>query len=313
MRRVLTPVVVIGIVMCPPPAVAVQETQRAPVTVFDYDRSAPLDIREVSRETLEGYDRIDLTYASPAGGRVPGYLFVPHGEGPFAGILLMHGMPGSRRNAVRLAERYVITGAVVLAITAPFSRPDDVPRQRVISLTAQDRDEQIQLIQDLRRGVDLLMEHPLVDSQRIGYSGTSYGGAMGGLLAGVEKRIKAYALVVGDGGLVAHLTGPEDADGPMRTLPAAEWGAWLDAMQPVEPIRFVGLASPSALLFQNGRQDRLVPPADAEVYQAAGSEPKTIMWYDAGHGLNDEAVRDRMEWLAEWIGIDPSGTPSSQR
>lgn len=304
----LIPVVLMGAVTCPPSVVAMQDVQRAPLTVFEYDRSAPLDNREVSREAFDEYDRIDLTYASPADGRVPAYLFVPHGEGPFAGILLMHGMPGSRRNAVRPAEQYVTTGAVVLAITAPFSRPDDIPRQRVISLTAQDRDEQIQLIQDLRRGVDLLMEHPLVDSQRIGYSGTSYGGAMGGLLAGVEKRIKAYALVVGDGGLVAHLSGPEDADGPMRTLPAAEWGAWLDAMQPIEPIRFVGLASPSALLFQNGRQDRLVPPADAEVYQAAGSEPKTIMWYDAGHGLNDEAIRDRMEWLAEWIGIDkPKG------
>ena len=55
-----------------------------------------------------------------------------------------------------------------------------------------------------------------------------------------------------------------------------------------------------------------MPPADAEVYQAAGSEPKTIMWYDAGHGLNDEAVQDRMEWLAGWIGIDPSRKPSSQ-
>lgn len=312
MKSRLIPVVLMGVVTCPLSVVAMQDVQRAPLTVFEYDRSAPLDIREASREAFDEYDRIDLTYASPAGGRVPSYLFVPHGEGPFAGVLLMHGMPGSRRNSLRLGERYAAAGAVVLAITAPFSRPDDVPRQRVITLTAQDRDEQIQLIQDLRRGVDLLEEHPLVDAERIGYSGGSYGGAMGGLLAGVEKRIKAYALVVGDGGLVAHLTGPEDADGPMRTLPPAQWSAWLEAMEPIEPVRFVGLASPAALLFQNGRQDRLVPPADAEVYQAAGSEPKTIMWYDAGHSLNDAAVRDRLEWLAEWIGIDPTKSRSAQ-
>ena len=33
---------------------------------------------------------------------------------------------------------------------------------------------------------------------------------MGGLLAGVENRLKAYVLQVRDGGLVTHLTGPED-------------------------------------------------------------------------------------------------------
>ena len=33
---------------------------------------------------------------------------------------------------------------------------------------------------------------------------------MGGLLAGVEDRLRAYVLQVGDGGLVTHMTGPED-------------------------------------------------------------------------------------------------------
>ena len=39
---------------------------------------------------------------------------------------------------------------------------------------------------------------PLVDAERMGYSGGSYGAAMGGLLAGVEKRIKAYVVMKGD-------------------------------------------------------------------------------------------------------------------
>ena len=37
----------------------------------------------------------------------------------------------------------------------------------------------------------------------------------------------------------------------------------------------------------------------------AGSEPKDLMWYDAGHGFGDDLIRDQVEWLARWIGIDP--------
>ncbi len=148
----------------------------------------------------------------------------------------------------------------MLAISAPWSRPDDVPRRPTITITSQDSVEQIQLIQDLRRGVDLLVARSDVDPERIGYSGGSYGAAMGGLLAGVETRIKAYVLWSGDGGLVAHLTGPDDADNSLQRMSATHRDAWFKTMLPIEPIRFIGDAAPAALMFQAGRRDRVVPP-----------------------------------------------------
>ncbi len=48
-----------------------------------------------------------------------------------------------------------------------------------------------------------------------------------------------------------------------------------------------------------------MPIPAVERYQAAGSEPKRVRWYDAGHGLNAEAFRDRAEWLRAQIGIGP--------
>jgi hypothetical protein len=97
-----------------------------------------------------------------------------------------------------------------------------------------------------------------VDRRRLAYVGISYGAAMGGLLAGVEDRIKAYVLAVGDGGLVSHFTGPDDTDGPLQRLPAADRERWLAAMRPIEPIRFIGRAAPAALLFQAGTKDELI-------------------------------------------------------
>ena len=51
---------------------------------------------------------------------------VPGGSsGPFAGILLMHGLPGDRSNNALFARGLTATGAVVLMIDAPFARPEN--------------------------------------------------------------------------------------------------------------------------------------------------------------------------------------------
>lgn len=276
------------------------------VSVFSYDAKAPLGLQVVSAEKQERITIQTITYVSPKGGRVPAALIIPEGKGPFAGMILMHGAPGEYQQMLPYGEELARSGAVVLMINAPFSRPGR--EHYPFTFTERDRDEQIQLIVDLRRGVDLLLARRDVDPKRLGYLGISYGGAIGGLFAGVEKRLKAYALVVGDGGLVSHFTGPDDAYGELQQMPAEQAQRWKAWMEPIEPIRWVGRAAPAHLLFQNGRRDEFVPPSDAKAYQEAGSEPKKILWYDAGHGLNKDAVRDRHEWLAGELGIQKPAT-----
>jgi poly(3-hydroxybutyrate) depolymerase len=269
--------------------------------VFAYDPQAPLDIQETSQRREEGVTIIDLTYASPMGGRVPATLVVPDGAGPFAGMLYQHGMPSTRQALIPAAVTYARMGAVVLLIDAPFARrPNGMDEP--LTFTDQDRHEQIQLIVDLRRGIDLLLSRSEVDPKRLAYVGISYGGAMGGLLAGVEDRLKAYVLQVGDGGLVTHSTGPEDGEWWLDE-PEDEWRQWLAWMWPIEPIHYVRCAAPAALLFQNGTVDAMVPPADGLRYREAGSEPKTARWYRAGHMLDADAGRDQAQWLSQMIGI----------
>ena len=187
----------------------------------------------------------------------------------------------------------------MIAIDAPFARRAGQP----VRFSAQDRAEQIQLIKDLQRAVDVLRAQVNVDDARIAYHGTSYGGAMGALFVGIERRIRAAVLVVPDGGLVSHFTGPEDLNF-MGSLSCATRATWLRDMTPIEPIRFIGHAPPTVLLLQSGRLDNLVPPADAEELHAAAPRPNTIRWYDAGHGLDQQALFDRLDWLHEQIGLD---------
>jgi predicted esterase len=289
--------------LLPPALVPATDIYENNVHLFDYDTDTPPSITEHSVQPEDGYDVHDISYPSPKTGDVPAYLIVPDGPGPFAGILLMHGSSGSRTTLLPLAKDLVHTGAVILTVSAPSAR---ISGRDWISFTPRDREEQIQLIVDLRRGVDVLTQHKKVDPSRIGYVGYSYGAAMGGLLAGIEPRIRAYGLMVGDGGLVNHFTDEGEPIGGFEQIDSAKRESWLEAMDPIEPIHYVGHASPSALFFQNARYDTSVSEEDALAYQAAGSEPKKVQWYESGHGLPPEAYVDMVAWLTEQIGIDPA-------
>ena len=269
-------------------------------SLFTYDVTAPLNLQKVVESTNNGVEVSTISFSSPDGGSATGMLFDPVTRSSLRpGIVLMHGLPGSARVMTDYAKVLAQHGAVVIAIDAPFTRRGGVP----VRYTPEDRAEQIQLIKDLQRDVDLLRAQVNVDDERLAYVGFSYGGAMGALFVGIERRIKAAVLVVGDGGLVSHFTGPEDLNF-MASLSCATRVDWFRAMTPIEPIRFIPNASPTPLLLQSGRIDNLVPEADAQALQAAAPEPKTIRWYEAGHGLNQQAGFDRLDWLDAQIGLD---------
>jgi uncharacterized protein len=264
--------------------------------LFEYDREVSLDIQEVSSRIEDGLSVIEITYASPKGGRVPATLIVPQETGPFAGLVMQRSME------LEFGMRYAHYGAVVIYVDPPSFRPQDTGPRGILTFTEQDREEQIQLIIDLRRAIDLLMARPDVDPERIAYLGVSYGGAVGGLLAGIDHRLQAYVLIVGDGGFVTHETNPENLPMSLNEF-SEEYKAWIDDMWPIEPIHYVNHASPTPLLFQNAVRDQYVNVEDAIRYQDMASEPKQVIWYDSEHWpLPDEVIMDNAKWLQQFIG-----------
>lgn len=275
---------------------------QAELSLFAYDANAPLNLQKTVESTAGGVEFSGISYDSPGGGRVPGILVDPVTRSSLRpGIILMHGMPSNSRDAwlVAYAKTLANNGAVVIAIDAPFARRTG----DAVRMNQQDRAEQIQLMKDLQRAVDVLRAQPNVDVNRIGYVGVSYGGSMGALFAGIERRLKTAVLVVGNGGLVTHSTGPEDVKF-MLTLTCATRVAWFREMIPIEPIRFIGLAKPTPLLLQNGQADEFVTTADAQLLHNAAPNPKKTLWYNAGHNLNQQALFDSHDWLTEHLGID---------
>lgn len=266
--------------------------------LFAYDVDARLNLRKTVESTNDGVELSAISFSSPDGGSATGMMWDPvTRSGPRPAIVLMHGLPGNARGMASLAQSYARYGAVVIAIDAPWNHRVAPP---YLTFTEQDRAEQIQVVKDLQRAVDVLRSRPNVDADRIAYVGVSWGGATGALFVGIERRLKTVALVVGHGGQVSHHTGRA---GFTRIFSCAMRVAWIRAMAPIEPIRFVGHAN-VPLLLQNGTSDQFIPNADAEALHAAAPQPKTIRWYAAGHGLNQQARNDQLDWLHNEIGID---------
>lgn len=275
--------------------------------MFYYQQSAPLDVREIGVEDKNGASVHDISYASPKGGRVTAYLVVPKKKGKFAGIIFMHSRPGSRNTFLDEALTLARAGAVSLLIDAPFSRTGESKREFAPTVTKpkDDRDIYIQTVADLQRGVDLLLSRSDVDRKRIGFIGHSYGAHVGALLAGVEKRIKAYVIMAGAPSLTEFLRTskiPTIVE-TRNTLTKEQQDNYFSTLAAVDPINYVSFAEPSALFFQFGKTDTYPTEEQAKVYSEKASDPKLVKFYDAGHALNDEARRERAEWLQKQLKL----------
>jgi dienelactone hydrolase len=275
-----------------------QKQDDASTQLFAYKNSVPLDVKKASEKERDGVIVQDIDYAAytPERGRVKAYLIKPKGAGPFAGILFFHwlGEPNGDRNqfveeAVALAKQ----GTVSLLIEGYFPwtvEPKDgqTDRRRVI-------DETIEVC----RALDLLLSQPEVDPKRIGYVGHDYGAMYGSILAGVDKRVKAYVLMApigtfSDWSLVYWLD----------KIPEKDKEAYRHTLAAVDPIHYVSRAKPCPILLQFANTDKYISKTAANAFVNAASEPKQVKWYDATHDLNVEAARnDRDKWLTQQLRL----------
>ena len=272
-----------------------------------YDREAPLDVRETGVEQHGGVAVRDISYASPKGGRVPAYLVVPDGKGPFAAVIWGHWYWENsefRNRKEFLAEAVALAhaGVVSLLTDGPIARPGHTEDK--VPLTEQQATDLIQQIVDMRRGADLLLARRDVDQKRLAYVGHSYNASVGGILSGIDKRFKAFVLMAGGLSDELDLKTKEVQDyrqkiGPEKFDAFTAKNAWLD------PGKFVSHASPATVFLQYARQETFLTPERARAYAALVSEPKRFKEYDAPHALNAEARRDRIAFLTEQLNLKP--------
>jgi dienelactone hydrolase len=296
----------LGIVLAVCVSVAAQTPGADASKVFVYDATKPLNLTIGKSETpAAGVTVSEISYDSPKGGRVPGYLVVPSGKGPFAAIVYMHWGQGNRGEFLSEAVEMAHRGAIGIMINAPYWRPDVAPAAKGKEAESE-RDNYIQMVVDLRRAVDVLIARKDVDGARIGYVGHSLGATWGAPLAAAEKRIKVFVLM---GGLPKV---PPDWDDDSfyqqvqrATTPRTEFDKEAAVLSAIEPERFAVNTGPAKIYFQWAKHDMYISQKSADEYFNAVGGPKEQKWYFTSHEFNDaQSKTDRELWIMRALALN---------
>lgn len=225
--------------------------------------------------------------------RVPGVLLVPAERRPAPAALLLHGYSSDKERMASSVGRTLLgCGIASLAIDLPLH---GTRAAGVAGIPAAELRNPVVLarrwraaLAECRDALRALGGLPEVDPQRVAIVGYSMGSFIALMIAADDPNVRA--LVLGAGGDL-----PVDLPfGPViRTL--------------VDPVRAVRRFAGRPLLLVHGRHDRTILPAQAERLFEAASEPKRLLWYDGGHWLPDNAVRDAVRWLASVLGAASTG------
>ncbi len=275
---------------------------------FDYDRSAPLDVVEAAVSDRGGVKVHDISFASPMGGRVPAFLVVPDGKGPFAGVVWGHwywtNSPARNRTefldeAVAIAES---GGLVSIMIDGPVARPGHV--NDTTPLNENQITDRLQSIADMRRAADVLLARRDVDPTRLGYVGHSYNASTGGYLAGIDKRFKAFVLMAGSLSDKIDIATREYQAYRLK-VGKEKFDAFIAKYAWLDPGNFVAHSAPASIFLQYATGEDFLTPAHARQYYPLIGGPKQMKVYDTNHALNAEARRDRVEFLRRELKLGP--------
>jgi dienelactone hydrolase len=288
-------------------------------------RLAKPAVKVVTSEQKDGYRLDKLLIDNAAGAKIPAWLLVPKGAGPFPGILYSHWHAGQYalgkeelwldapdKNGKR-GETLVRRGYVVLAIDAyGFGERSglgpDGPRQKggqeEASLSKaflwMGRSLWGMMVRDDQIALDVLSGLPEVDPKRIGATGISMGSTRTWWLAALDDRVSAS---VG----VCCLTRYEDL---FRAGELKAHGIYYfvpGMLKHFDTEAVTSLISPRPFLTLSGADDSGSPAPGvtkindfcAEVYRLYGKPDsfKGVLYPGVGHVYTPEMWKEMLEWF----------------
>ncbi len=265
----------------------------------------PDELRAAHQLAVASYERALPAFATPGeriaipyenGATMWGILRKPWHVAKPPVVLLIPGLDSVKEELHTYGTDFLRRGMAVLAI--------DGPGQGEMEFTHPMRfDYEV----PVRCAIDALEQRPEVDARRVGLLGVSLGGYYAPRAAAFEPRVRA----------AIALAGPYSVLDGLPTMPALTQSAFrfrvhagtLD--EAVERLRRFSLSGvmervQCPLLVIMGRQDRIVPPQDAErMAVEAGEHAELWMFPDGNHVCNNIPYKHRpqqADWMREKLG-----------
>jgi cephalosporin-C deacetylase-like acetyl esterase len=272
-------------------------------------RAGDMQLTLAPQATLaDGTTVQDLRFPSPRGGEASGWLVTPAGDGPFAGLLYLHGSETDRDDFLDEAMAMASVGVASITLDAPFVREGRSRMTEAGNYFAPDKEVAMveQTVVDLRVAIDILVSAAHVDPARVGFVGHSWGASTGAILAAVDERPIAFVLITGRPSWTDYVRSEEDGrlSSVAGMLGPEKWAAYLAALEPLDADQWLPRTTAAELLLQFGSADDVVVPAAVDAFVAAAPDGATVRTYDAGHVLDAAATADRATWLADRLGVE---------
>ena len=267
-------------------------------SLFNYDASLPLDVRETGGRENNGVLLRDITYATLTGGTNPATVTTPKvpPAKPAPAILFVHwyGPPAPTSNRTQFIPDGVALarqGVTSLLIDTPWSEPTWFPTRK----SEDDYTRSVQQVRDLRRALDVLLAQPGIDRTRVAYVGHDFGAMYGTLAAVVDPRVTHFVFMAGTASFSDWFLYRPKLEGEAREKFIAQ-------LAPLDPVRWVPkLRGP--VLMQFADTDEHVSTARREQLAAAAPKGAEVRVYKAGHELSEESTRERLAWLRKTLRL----------
>jgi dienelactone hydrolase len=264
-------------------------TYRGFVAMYEYDHTALHDSIVASDSSNPDWIRQTITYDVPgAVARMEGVLFLPkRATPPYQTIViypasdaLMLTKPSDM--SLQLIDYVVRSGRAVFhpIFEHTFGRGTHLEIDRPDGSIAH-RDQVLRWVREMRRSVDYLATRREIDTTKLAFMGTSWGGRLSGMMMALEPRFKVAVLNV-PGLSMAPLRPEED---PVNFLPRVR----------------------IPVLMLSGRFDSTFPVelSQKPFYELLGTPPadKKRIVYDGGHFLpRPMMMQESLTWLDRYLG-----------
>jgi dienelactone hydrolase len=263
----------------------------------DYQKLESKDLRVLVSRIHDGLVSQLMVIQTPFGYRRVAEMYRPEGDGLYPVILYVHwyepeSITSHRSQFEEEAKEMAQSGAICMSIETLWS-----DRDFFLKRTQQDdAQNSIEEVVNIRRAMDLLLYQPNADSKRFAFVGHDFGGMYGVLAGSLDGRPTHYVVMAATPRFPDWYLYLPKLEGEARA-------AFIHEMAEIDPIVHVPNLSPAEVFFQFATDDFHVPKERAEDFFAAAKDPKEMNWYEAGHGLNEDATRDRKSWLKEKLAL----------
>ncbi len=243
-----------------------------------------LNMKETNSIQMSGYTVKNIIFQSQKDIYATANLYVPEGEGPFPGVIVLsgHSINGRLGSSQTLGYGLALNGYVAMTIdpwgagerTTEYGSFEYHGANLGASLMNIGESLMGLHITDNMRGVDLLCALPYVDSEKIGATGASGGGNQTMWLAALDERVRAAVPVVSVGTFESYVMGHNCI---CETL--------IDGLTFTEESGILGLIAPRALLISNGLKDSNTAFYPSEMLRSFHNAMPVYEMYNAGHKL----------------------------